>query len=52
MPAVREQPGVLDRAVSWRGHLVGEQFTFADINLMPILHRLGQAPEGAARPPA
>ena len=29
-------------------HLVGEQFTFADINLMPILHRLQQAPEGAA----
>ena len=48
MPAVREQVGVLDKAVAATGHLVGADFTFADINLMPILHRLGQAPEGAA----
>jgi glutathione S-transferase len=48
MPAVREQVAVLDKAVAQTGHLVGEQFTFADINLMPILHRLQQAPEGAA----
>jgi glutathione S-transferase len=48
MPAVREQVAVLDKAVAKSGHLVGEQFTFADINLMPILHRLQQAPEGAA----
>jgi glutathione S-transferase len=48
MPAVREQIAVLDRAVAQTGHLVGRQFTFADINLMPILHRLQQAPEGAA----
>ncbi len=48
MPAVREQIGVLDKAVTATGHLVGEQFTFADINLMSILHRLQQAPEGAA----
>ncbi len=48
MPAVRAQVGVLDKAVETTGHLVGEQFTFADINLMPILHRLQQAPEGAA----
>jgi glutathione S-transferase len=47
MPAVREQLGVLDKAVAATGHLVGDQFTFADINLLPILHRLGQAPEGA-----
>ena len=47
MPAVREQIGILDRAVAATGHLVGDRFTFADINLMPILHRLGQAPEGA-----
>src|SRR5215813_10106261 len=46
MPAVREQVSVLDRAVAASGHLVGDQFTFADINLMPILHRLQQAPEG------
>jgi len=47
MPAVREQVGVLDRAVAESGYLVGDQFTFADINLLPILHRFGQAPEGA-----
>lgn len=46
MPAVREQIEVLDKAVEKTGHLVGEQFTFADINLMPILHRFQQAPEG------
>jgi glutathione S-transferase len=47
MPAVREQLGVLDRAVAGTGYLVGDQFTFADINLLPILHRVGQVPEGA-----
>ena len=47
MPAVREQLAVLDRAVAATGYLVGERFTLADINLMPILHRLGQFPEGA-----
>lgn len=47
MPAVHEQIAVLDKAVSRTGHLAGEQFTFADINLMPILHRLQQAPDGA-----
>jgi glutathione S-transferase len=47
MPEVRAQLGVLDKAVAVTGHLVGDQFTFADINLLPILHRLGQAPEGA-----
>jgi glutathione S-transferase len=47
MPAVREQLAVLDRAVASTGYLVGERFTLADINLMPILHRVGQFPEGA-----
>jgi len=46
MPAVREQLGVLDKAVAGSGHLVGDRFTFADINLMPILHRVRQAPGG------
>jgi len=48
LPAVREQVAVLDKAVAKTGHLVGDQFTFADINLMPILHRLQQVPGGAA----
>jgi glutathione S-transferase len=47
MPAVREQLGILDRAVAATGHLAGDQFTFADINLLPILYRLRQFPEGA-----
>ena len=37
----------LDKAVARTGYLVGEQFTFADINLLPILHVVRQAPEGA-----
>jgi glutathione S-transferase len=48
MPAVHEQLGILDKAVARTGYLVGEQFTYADINLMPILYRVRQAPEGAA----
>ena len=47
MPAVREQLGILDRAVAQTGYLVGNQFTFADINLMPILERVRLAAEGA-----
>jgi glutathione S-transferase len=47
MPAVREQIAVLDTAVAKTGYLVGDRFTFADINLLPILHRLQQLPEGA-----
>jgi glutathione S-transferase len=47
LPEVRMQVGILDKAVAGTGHLVGDRFTFADINLMPMLHRLSQAPEGA-----
>jgi glutathione S-transferase len=47
MPAVRAQLGILDRAVAATGYLAGDRFTFADTNLLPILHRVGQAPEGA-----
>jgi glutathione S-transferase len=47
MPDVREQLAILDRAVAATGHLVGDHFTFADINLLPILDRVRLAPEGA-----
>jgi glutathione S-transferase len=47
MPAVREQLGILDKAVANTGYLVGDQFTFADINLLPILDRVRLASEGA-----
>jgi glutathione S-transferase len=46
-PAVREQLGILDRAVAKTGYLVDSQFTFADINLLPILYYVRQLPEGA-----
>jgi glutathione S-transferase len=44
-PAVRDQIGILDRAVAKTGHLAGDQFTLADINLMPILFYVRQFPE-------
>jgi glutathione S-transferase len=47
IPAVREQIGILDKAVAKTGYLVGDQFTFADINLRPILYYIRQLPEGA-----
>jgi len=46
-PAVREQLGILDKAVAKTGYLVDDQFTFADINLLPILYYVRQLPEGA-----
>ena len=48
MPAIKLQVAVLDRAVSPTGYLAGNSFTLADINLMPLLHRLKIPPEGAA----
>ena len=47
MPALREQIAVLDKAVAATGYLVGDDVTFADLNLLPILHRVQLAPEGA-----
>ena len=48
MPALNLQVAVLDRAVAPTGYLAGNSFTLADINLMPLLHRLKIPPEGAA----
>jgi len=47
MPAVLEQIAVLDRAVAETGFLVGDAYSFADINLMPILDRVRLPPDGA-----
>ncbi len=47
-PAIKEQVGLLDRAVAKAGFLAGDGFTYADINLMPILFLVRQLPEGAA----
>jgi glutathione S-transferase len=46
LPAMQRQIGLLDKAVAKTGHLAGEQFTLADINLMPILFYVRQFPEG------
>ena len=46
-PDVRKQIGILDNAVAKAGYLVGDQFTLADLNLLPILDRVMLAPEGA-----
>jgi glutathione S-transferase len=46
-PAVRNQIGVLDKAVASTGYLVGDQFSFADINLLPILYYVRPLPEAA-----
>jgi len=44
---MKKQIPVLDAAVA-SGYLVGDSFTLADINLMPILFYLNYFPEGAA----
>jgi glutathione S-transferase len=46
LPALKRQVAVLDRAVAQTGYLAGDSYTFADINLMPILAYLMQFPEG------
>ena len=46
VPALKSQIQVLDQAVSKTGYLVGDQFTFADMNLMPILYNVRNFPEG------
>jgi glutathione S-transferase len=47
MPAVRQQLTILDNAVAQNGYLVGDQFTLADIFLLPILYYVQLLPEGA-----
>jgi len=47
-PALRDQFKILDKAVAKTGHLVGDEFTLADINLLPILFYMNKLPESAA----
>jgi glutathione S-transferase len=42
LPDLHRQITILDTAVKTTGFLVADRFTFADINLMPIFHRLAQ----------
>ncbi len=46
-PAMQQQFDILDKAVSGTGHLAGNGFTLADINLLPILFYVQKMPEGA-----
>jgi glutathione S-transferase len=48
LPALKEEIGLLDRAVAKGGYLAGDSFTFADINVMPILFYLQKFPEASA----
>jgi glutathione S-transferase len=45
LPKMEQHFTVLDRAVAKTGHLVGDTFTLADINLLPILYYMAKAPE-------
>jgi glutathione S-transferase len=47
MPALRQQFEILDNAVAKTGYLVDDQFTLADIFLLPILYYVRLLPEGA-----
>jgi glutathione S-transferase len=48
LPQMEKHFAVLDRAVARTGYLVGDSFTLADINLLPILFYLDKMPESGA----
>jgi glutathione S-transferase len=48
LPKMEQHFAVLDRAVAKTGHLVGDTFTLADINLLPILFYMNKMPESGA----
>jgi glutathione S-transferase len=48
LPKMETQFTVLDRAVAKTGHLAGDSFTLADINLLPILFYVDKLPESRA----
>ena len=48
LPKMEEHFAVLDRVVAKTGHLVGDSFTLADMNLLPILFFMDKAPESRA----
>ena len=45
---MKKQVEVLDRAVAKTGHLVGDRFTFADINILPMLFYVNRFEDGKA----
>ena len=48
LPKMEAQFAVMDRAVGKTGHLVGDAFTLADMNFLPILYYMGKWPESSA----
>ena len=48
LPSMEKHFAVLARAVAKTGHLVGDSFTLADMNLLPILFFMEKAPESRA----
>jgi glutathione S-transferase len=48
LPKMEPQFAIMDRAVAATGHLVGDSFTLADINFLPILFYMGTRPESTA----
>ena len=46
VPKVRDTIGILDEAIGKNGNLAGKDFTFADMNLLPILFYIRNFPEG------
>jgi glutathione S-transferase len=48
LPKIEQHFALLDRAVARTGYLVGDSFTLADINLLPILFYMAKMPESGA----
>lgn len=48
LPNIEKQMGILDRAVAKTGFLVGNAFSLADINLIPIIAGASRFPESSA----
>jgi glutathione S-transferase len=48
LPKMQQQFATMDRAVAKTGHLVGDTFTLADMNFIPILFYMGKQPESSA----
>jgi glutathione S-transferase len=48
LPKMEQQFASMDQAVAKTGHLVGDTFTLADMNFMPILYYMGLKPESSA----
>ena len=48
LPKMEQQFAAMDRAVARNFHLVGDTFTLADMNFIPILFYMGKKPESSA----